>query len=303
LTFPQAIAANSSRGKIGAAKALDLARRILTAPLPHDILAHSSTRHRRMHPETYAMLAQRADSYWWHRARRRMSLNLLRGAGLGHGCRWLDLGCGPGGNLGLLEPLAPALIVGLELSPIAIELAQRSGRRGALLRADMTRTLPFADRSFDVVTIFNVLYHQWVASELTVLAAVARVLRPGGLLLLTEPAFPILAREMDAAAMGRRRYRLTEITALCRAGGFEVLRRSYFTSFGFPLLLGLKLWHRTIREPGESRQPAADMKPLPAAANGLLLLAASLEERLISAGLSMPCGTTLVCLARRPQYH
>lgn len=252
-----------------------------------------------MHPETYTMLARRANTYWWHKGRRRMSLALLRRAGLGRGCRWLDLGCGPGGNLGLLEPLAPELVVGLDLSPIALDLAQRSGRSAALLRANITRTLPFADRSFDVVTIYNVLYHQWVASESAVLAEVARVLRPGGLLLLTEPAFPSLARDMDTAAMGRKRYRLAEMANLCRAAGLQVLRSSYFTSFGFPLLLGLKALHRAARRQSERREPAADMRPLPPAANAVLYLAASLEAGLVAAGVPMPCGTTLLCLARR----
>ena len=252
-----------------------------------------------MHPETYTMLARRADTYWWHRARRHMSLALLRRAGLGRGCRWLDLGCGPGGNLGLLGPLAPELVAGVDLSPIALELAQRSGRPAALLRADITHPLPFADRSFDVVTIYNVLYHQWVASESAVLAEVARVLRHGGLLLLTEPAFPVLAREMDTAAMGRRRYRLAEAAALCRAAGLQLLRSSYFTSFGFPLLLAMKALRRPGRQ-GERREPAADMQPLHPVANGGLYLAACLEAQLITAGVPIPCGTTLVCLARRP---
>src|SRR5262249_26561627 len=150
-------------------------------------------------------------------------------------CRWLDLGVGPGGNLGLLDPLEPALIAGLDISALALSMAKVSHARAALVRADINKTLPFCDASFNVITMFNVLYHQWVGEEAAVLCEAARVLGERGILLMTEPAFPVLAREMDAAAMGRKRYRLAEIAAVCRSCGLEVLFGSYFTSFGVPI--------------------------------------------------------------------
>ena len=98
-----------------------------------------------------------------------------------------------------------------------------------------------ADDSFDVVTVFNVLYHDWVKDEGAVISEVARVLRPGGVFLVTEPAFSVLTREMDAAAMGHRRYRIADFAALIERAGLRVAQASYFTSFGFPLLLAMKL--------------------------------------------------------------
>ncbi len=251
--------------------------------------------------ETYKMLAERSDTYWWHRARRAMSVDLLRRAGLKRSCRHLDLGCGPGGNLALLTSMEPALVVGLDLSSYALELARAgNGSRATLVQADLKARLPFADRAFDVVTIYNVLYHQWVANEAPVLAEVARVLQPGGLLLVTEPAFRLLAREMDRAAMGRKRYLIGEMTELCQRAGLRVLRASYFTSFGFPLLLGMRAFgHKARQKEEDERAKAADMRPLPRTANTSLYLAARLEATLLAAGMYVPCGTTLVCLARK----
>src|SRR5215813_11170543 len=80
---------------------------------------------RDMRPEAYRMLAQREDDYWWHCARRVMSLDLLRRHGLHDGSRWLDLGCGTGGNLGLLDTVNPSLVVGLDISSIALDIARR----------------------------------------------------------------------------------------------------------------------------------------------------------------------------------
>jgi SAM-dependent methyltransferase len=252
-------------------------------------------------PETYHLLAGRQRTYWWHRARRAMCAALLRRQGLREGCRWLDLGCGPGGNLELLQSWHPELVVGMDLSPIALGLAGREAPSARLVRGDITEGLPFADDAFDIATIFNVLYHEWVASELSVLVELRRVLRPGGLALITEPAFPVLAREMDTAAMGSCRYRLAAFRELCRSAGLEVVLGNHFTSFGAALLLAMKGAGRlTAAWRGHETTPAPDMKPVNPLVNQILYGAALMEAQGVVRGLPVPFGTTLICLARRP---
>lgn len=252
-----------------------------------------------MKPEAYAMLAARHRSYWWHRARRCMSLMLLRRFGLHAGCRWLDVGCGPGGNLSMLAPLPPDLVVGLDLSETALDFARQDAPDTSLVRADISQGLPFLTASFDLVTIYNVLYHRWTSDEKTVLRDVARVLRPGGMVLMTEPAFPLLQRKMDELVMGRRRYRTRDVREFCRATGLKVQLASYFTSFGFPLLLAGKLLGR-LRKPGQDPvYSTMDMRPLPGVVNELMFRAACLESRLIVSGVHMPFGVTIVCVATK----
>jgi SAM-dependent methyltransferase len=254
-----------------------------------------------MKAQAYEMLAAREDSYWWHRARRVMVRNLLRKYGLAQRPRWLDLGCGPGGNLALLDEFSPDLVVGADISPIARAIAKQKAPRAALVGVDIGQSLPFADGAFDLITVFNVLYHAWVRSEASVLADAARTMRAGGLFLATEPAFAVLEREMDEIAMTRRRYRRNEFAELCAAAGFEILYAGYFTSFGFPLLLGLN-WLSKLRPGGTAdEQQAADMKSLPGVINDAIYAAARAEGFLIEHGLHLPFGTTLVCVARKPK--
>ncbi len=253
-----------------------------------------------MQPDTYQMLAARQDHYWWHRARRRMSIALLHHYDVAPGAHWLDLGCGAGGNLSVAQAFGPDLVIGIDLSPLAIGLARTKTARVSLVQADISFSLPLSNSSCDVATIFNVLYHEWISSEIAVLAEVARVLRPGGLVLLTEPAFPVLTRKMDDAAMTRKRYRRSELIDLCRRAKLEVLLASYFTSFGFPLLLGLKAI-RLIRALWSRAQlgPEPDMLPLSPIVNETLHALAMIEATLIARSIPMPFGTTLLCLARR----
>jgi SAM-dependent methyltransferase len=255
-----------------------------------------------MRPEAYRMLAEREDDYWWHRARRSMSLGLLRRYGVRDGSRWLDLGCGTGGNLRLLDALNPSLVAGVDISPIALEVAQRKRPSALLVRADLNRPLPFEGASFDVVTAFNVLYHDWVDNDTAVIAQVARLLRPGGLFFLTEPAFSILSRELDVAVMTRRRYRGRDVLRMCRSANLEPRLITYFTSFGFPLLLGWKLISRLKRSQREgSGSPSPDMKPIHPLSNRILHGLAALESEAIIRGLRLPFGTTLVCVVQKPQ--
>jgi SAM-dependent methyltransferase len=242
-----------------------------------------------MRPEAYTTLAERQKTYWWHRARRALALSLLTRYGLQPSCGWLDIGCGPGGNLNLLDSLHPNLVAGIDLSPVALELAAKNAPMATLVASDINLEFPFLDATFDVATIFNVLYHQWVKSERAVLAHVARVLRPGGLLLLTEPAFDFLRRELDETVMTRRRYQIGDFDQWLRHAGFEPLVGSYFTSFIVPVILAAKA----------RRGLSPDTRPIPAFANELLYKAAVLEGKAIARGARLPFGTTLILLARR----
>lgn len=251
-----------------------------------------------MKPATYLMLARRQDSYWWHRSRRMLCRALLERHGLPPNSNWLDLGCGPGGNLQMMDGADVDRVVGLDLSPLALELAQQARPHSRLVRADLNQTLPFRDSSFGLVTIFNVLYHQWIEDEGAILAEARRVLVPGGLILITEPAFPVLSRGMDVAAMARRRYHLRDFNALLANRCIDPVFGTYFTSFGFPLLLIAKLL--SPKPTNSSDHDDVDMRPLPTVANGVLLAAGRLEAALIRIGVAMPFGTTLLQIGRRP---
>jgi ubiquinone/menaquinone biosynthesis C-methylase UbiE len=251
-----------------------------------------------MRSELYQQVFSVQTTHWWGRNRRKLSLDLLKKLGAGTGARYLDIGCGTGQNLRLLDGLNPARIVGVDRSPIALELARKACPRCEFVRADLNRALPFTDQSFDIATIFNVLYHRWVESELATLTEARRVLRPGGLLLITEPAFAALAREIDIIDMAARRYRLGPFIDLLRAAEFEVVFSNYFTSFGAPIILGMKAVKALAAKSGGAAGPA-DMRPMNPLLNAAFYAAARIEGELVKAAVPMPFGTTLICVARR----
>lgn len=99
------------------------------------------------------------------------------------GARVLDAGCGAGAGTAMLGRRAEA--VGVDLSPAAIAAARRKhGGEAGFAEGDI-RSLPFGDGEFDAAVCFEALTH--VADPAAALDELRRVLKPGGLLLVSAP--------------------------------------------------------------------------------------------------------------------
>ena len=119
--------------------------------------------------------------------------------------RVLDVGCGPGRIAVRLAKVAPAArVVGIDVLPDMIDRASAHAVRAGV--ADRTEfrvadvaALPFPDDSFDVaISTFSL--HHWPDPKVG-LAEVYRVLKPGGVALIYEPADWILAIERHAVPL------------------------------------------------------------------------------------------------------
>ncbi|MFC6861946.1 class I SAM-dependent methyltransferase [Halomicroarcula sp. GCM10025817] len=95
----------------------------------------------------------------------------------------LDVGCGDGART--LANLPPGS-VGLDVSRRSLELTAERVPAARLVQGEMT-ALPVADESVDAVTAYHAVFHVPRERHPTVYREFARVLRPGGLVLLTLP--------------------------------------------------------------------------------------------------------------------
>jgi ubiquinone/menaquinone biosynthesis C-methylase UbiE len=118
---------------------------------------------------------------------------ILSAAGITAQDRVLDLGCGIGNILiALAERTAfEHAAIGVDVSPALIDLGQREVRNAGLddrikLQVAPATSLPFGDGRFDVVLTSHVIKHLDNDVLTRALREVARVLRPGGRLLLWE---------------------------------------------------------------------------------------------------------------------
>jgi SAM-dependent methyltransferase len=243
-----------------------------------------------MDPALYEQHARLEDSHWWFLGRRRLVLaELARYAGANAG-RILDIGCGTGGML----PQYAAFGAALGLDP-SEEARDACTRRGVPFVRGSGAQLPFKDGSIDVITALDVIEH--VPDDTGLLREMRRVLRPGGVLLLTVPAYQFLWSQHDVFNHHQRRYRRSRLQALLRSSGFEIAKLSYYNTTLFPAAM---LRKATMRVDKRSASPAAShLDEVRAPLNTLLRWVMAAEQPLIER-FDMPFGASIISVARRP---
>ena len=112
--------------------------------------------------------------------------------GLAAGKTLLDVACGAGGPALRIAALTGCTITGVDVHEKAISTARSlASQRGLESRAefcvvDGDKQLPFPESSFDAITCIDAINH--LTDRLRVLADWARLLKPGGRVLFTNPA-------------------------------------------------------------------------------------------------------------------
>jgi len=245
-------------------------------------------------PRLHAAIAAAERRHFWFRARNRMLLTLLAplGGRLPSRARVLEVGCGTGNTLRVLEQACPqACLVGMDLFAEGLHHA-RGETRAHLLRADAGAP-PFRTR-FHLIALFDVLEH--VERDEETLAGLRDLLEPGGHLVLTVPARRALWSAVDVAAHHVRRYERDELIARLTGTGYDVRYVTPFMMATYPLL-----WLTRKRRPASVTPTAAAQAELrvPATVNALLDVSLRPERWIVSAGRSLPFGSSLAAIAAR----
>ncbi len=239
------------------------------------------------------------DGHWWFVARRNLLMHALkrfRPAPVGDaavsagGLKILDVGCGTGGTMDRLRPLG--LVVGLDLEPLALEFSHNRGHRSLILGS--ATTLPFVTNSFDIVVALDVLEH--IPDHEAAAREIARVLRPGGLLFATVPAYRHLWSRHDEALMHQRRYVAGEVRDLLTGANLSTEHLTYTVMAYLPLVTLVRAYQRRFQTSGP---PRADVAPTPRLLNAVLRRWLDLESQ-AALRLRLPWGLSVFAVGRKP---
>ena len=230
------------------------------------------------------VIARVERRHWWFRARREILAAVLARR-LAPGAAVLDVGCGTGFVLERLTESFDAWGVEPDAS---VRARAQPGVMARILPGSAEDFTALGDRRFQAVLLLDVLEH--LDDDAAAVRAAAGMLAPGGVVLLTVPAFPALWSSHDDRNDHRRRYTRKSLRSTLGAAGVSPSLLTHFNARLFPAAMAHRLLYRHRAQASE-RELA-----LPSArTNELLCRIFAGESRSIERGY--PFGLSLVAIA------
>lgn len=138
-------------------------------------------------------------------------------ASLCGGKRVLEVACGAGQGLGYLAARASRVVGGDYTHGLLRTARKHYGDRVSLVRLD-AHSLPFRDRVFDVIILYEAIYY--LSEPVAFFVDCRRVLREGGVLMICTVNREWL--DFNPSPFSTTYYSATELSDLLRAQGFTV---------------------------------------------------------------------------------
>ena len=191
----------------------------------------------------YAQYIEAARSHWWFRGRERVVQSVARPLVQHLRMLVVDVGSGPGGPARAVFPDARIVAMDVSLMPLRANTSADERVVGDAAR------VPCRTGSLAALCAFDVLEH--LEDDMGALREWHRVLRPGGWLVLTVPAYQALWSAHDDLNGHRRRYRRRALQRLLSDTGFLVRRLTYFSTILLPAVALVRWTQRLLK----SRRP------------------------------------------------
>ncbi len=244
-----------------------------------------------MDESLYHEMFQLEGRFWWFVAKHEIILSLVD--------RYLpkisdrvlracDIGCGCGALLNRLRKRLE--VVGVDSSSLACDYGRSRGL--TILEGALPDRIPLEAESFDVVILSDILEH--VNRDAESAESAAGLLRPGGILVCTVPAYAWLWTPRDELHHHLRRYTFRQFRALFAPLPLQSLVLSYYNTILFPLMLGQRMWTRWF--PPDQAQP--DLRVPFSPLNRLLQWLMSREKHLLP-HVRLPWGGSLISVHRK----
>ncbi|HME54266.1 MAG TPA: class I SAM-dependent methyltransferase [Candidatus Lokiarchaeia archaeon] len=196
----------------------------------------------------------------------------------------LNVGAGMGDDLCILNGYGVVTVVDIDKKALDVIPASSCSEKRV---ADIL-DLPYLNNSFDVVTCFDVFEH--VQDDSRAFHEVHRVLKPGGLLVFTVPAFQVLFSGHDRILKHVRRYNRRMI--LARLDHFSIVFLSYWNCVLFLPVAA----RRILSKPAPSRE---DLVTFSRITNIILFHLLHLENLLLESRVQLPFGLSMVGICKK----
>ena len=243
-----------------------------------------------MDEQLYHSFLRVERSHWWFQARRDILFDVVQRF-LPADASFLDVGSGTGF---FLEQLATKYrAFGLDMSDIAVRMCHERGLNSVIL-GTIQDARGSSGAPFDGVGFFDVIEH--LDDDVAALVEARDLLKPGGVVLVSVPAYMFLWSDHDALNQHRRRYVAPQLRSVLERAGFRLELLTYFNSLLFPLAATHRLASKIGSAPTQS-----EFDSLPGPVNSLFRRIFALERGIVRrcGTRGMPFGLSILAVGRR----
>lgn len=225
--------------------------------------------------------------YWWYKAKARL-LDTYFGSRVHRDSHVLDIGSADGPSVNLLTRR-----IGFSGSKIALDI-DATGLGPDDIHGSV-EDIPVKDESYDLVFAFDVIEH--VQNEAQGLREIFRVLKPGGEVFISVPAYQWAWSRHDENLHHFRRYTRGRLQSAVREAGFHSDKSSYALFGTFPIFALQRLFSKlTAIDFGETPKVSR-------AQEAVLLALVSIDSFLLRLGFTLPWGSSVLLRARKPELR
>ncbi len=245
-----------------------------------------------MHEDVYRDMFDVEDRHWWYSGKQRIVRNLLARylapRANGEKQRVADLGCGCGIMLWHLSK--DYEVRGVDGSPQAIEFCKQRGVTVA--HGQLPGPIGLPEKEFDAVLLLDVIEH--LEQDKESVKSAAELLKPGGIMIITVPAYQWLWSKWDTHHHHYRRYNRSMLKAAMDHPSLKLELISYYNTWLFPLAATARIAGNVLSKDAKVGPIKVPMAPVNATFREIFA-----SERALIGRVPLPFGLSLVAVARR----
>jgi len=241
-----------------------------------------------MEDRIYRDMALFQERHWWFRARRDILCTIIGNLELPEKTSILEIGCGTGGNIGMLKQFG--YVSAMDTDELAVAWAKKISHL-KIDKGGLPDNFPFYPHKFDLICLFDVLEH--IERDLDALKETIKWLKDEGWIIITVPAHMFLFGIHDINMHHFRRYSKEKLKQMLMGLNLEIVKLTYFNTILFPAMILARCLDYFIKGENSTGYNIPYLF-----LNQLLYRLFTMEKQIINI-MDMPVGSSLIAVCKK----